>query len=118
MSQEFLNSSDIISIFYKMRGKRVSESMTTGLFGYSGIFCGFSYRFLDGGFMDMMPTLFTSIEVSKSFGCRKYILPIPFFLSLSCPHSINPPQHVTVRYIACDIARILIRYCGYISLKI
>jgi hypothetical protein len=37
MSQEFLNSSDIISIFYKMRGKRVSESMTIVFVALMGV---------------------------------------------------------------------------------
>ena len=33
MPQEFLDSSDIISVFYKMGGEAVTKAMTAGLFG-------------------------------------------------------------------------------------
>ena len=79
VTQEFLNSANVISLFEQMSRKRMAKRMAAGIFGDSrSADCRFDGS-LDARFIEMVSAHFPAEGVDGSFGSGEDVLPVPLF---------------------------------------
>jgi len=76
--KEFLNGADIIACFKQMRGKGMSEGVTTDMLNYARTADCFLDASLKNRLMSVMPPLFAGFGVLPTVLLRKYPLSSPF----------------------------------------
>ena len=79
MSEEFLDSANVIPVFQQMRGKRMPKRVRACRLGYPRFLYSLFHRFLQYGFVQMMSASLACYLVGVMAGCRKYPLPTPLF---------------------------------------
>ena len=82
MSQEFLDCSDVITIFQQVRSEGMAQGVTPGVLSDPSFKpclakCTLQYRLVK-----MLPSLFTGDPVYKMAGRGENPLPSPFFASV------------------------------------
>ncbi len=79
VSQEFLDSANVIAILKQVSCEGMSESVTTRRFGNSGFPHGLFHRFLQDRFVKMVPAFLSRHLVDVMTGGRKHPLSSPLF---------------------------------------
>jgi hypothetical protein len=89
--KEFLDGADVIACFKQMRGKRMSEGVTTDMLNYACTADCFLDAPLKNRLMSVMPPLFAGLGVLPAVLLRKYPLPSPFLWSVG--HRYTAPSN-------------------------
>jgi hypothetical protein len=82
MTEKFLHSSDIVSVFKKVRGKGMPEDMAAYGFGQSCLYGGFLHRLLQYAFVKMMSSHYFAARIIGDSLRWKDVLPAPFFCGI------------------------------------
>lgn len=78
MAEKFLYSSDVISGFQQMRGKRMSQRMARRPFDQTCLPNRLLAGLLEDGFVHVMPSLLSGSRIPPAVLLRKHPLPAPF----------------------------------------
>ena len=78
MTEQFLNSSDIVAVFQHVRGEAVSEHVRRDVFGAIDLSAGCSNGVLDNGLVRVVAVLHAGGAVREVAGCGEDVLPAPF----------------------------------------